>query len=160
MQLLPALLALLATSALAQDNDPPCIKACTSGHAISSECNGDETGAALDQCLCATFESSVATPLLTCVKACSASDQAVFAANLPALCRAQVLPGVTPASTTGGGSSPTTTAGGSGGSQTSATTSSGGGAATNSAKPGAAAGLVARAPVAAAGGLLAAALLL
>jgi len=117
--LITALGFILASSpALADTTNGPCVKACFSQHAISSQCNGDETGAALDQCTCASFVTSVAAPLLSCVKACPADQQSIFAGNLPSSCRGQVLPGVTPAAS---GTTPSPTAGG----QSSSTTSTG-----------------------------------
>jgi len=111
MRLFPTaiLFSLLGTyQVLAQNSsNPPCIKDCVSKNLVSSQCDGDETGAALDRCECATFRG--ATRMLTCVKACPTAEQAVFAGGLPELCREALLPGVTPA--TGSGSKPSGTGG-------------------------------------------------
>ena len=147
-------LLLAASPAIAQNTQPACIKTCTSTHAVSSQCNGDETGDALDRCLCGSYLGPAAKPMFDCIKACSSSDQSSFAAIVPALCRDQLLPGVSPAtvsSTTTSATrtgSPSTT---STGPQTTETT--------GAPKPGAAAGLTAPG-FAAAGGLIVAALLL
>ncbi|KAK1760344.1 hypothetical protein QBC47DRAFT_408421 [Echria macrotheca] len=124
------LITLLATSqslVLAQSQTPACIKDCTTKNAVSSQCNGDETGAALDKCLCNTFAG--ATAMFTCVKACPAADQAVFAADVPASCRSSLLPGVTPASSTSGSDS------GSGSSSTPTASSGGQGSSTTTGSP-------------------------
>ena len=94
---------------------------CITKNLNSSHCDGNDTGAALDQCTCASHLN--APRRFECVKTCSKEDQAVYAGKLPALCREQLLPGITP-STTGSGSS-TTTGAGSGGTASTTTTSGG-----------------------------------
>ena len=117
MHLLRTVLGLLTGSVvMAQSStNPPCIKDCLSKNALASQCDGDETGIDLDQCTCASYLGG-ATPMFTCIKTCTAADQSIFAAKLPALCRGELLPGVTAAassttpSATGGTQTPTTTA--------------------------------------------------
>jgi hypothetical protein len=94
--------------ALAQ-NDGACVTSCETTDAISSFCNGDETGAALDQCECQSFEAGA--PLINCVKACPADQISAFAAGVPASCRGQLFPGVSVSST--GAAATSTSAGGS-----------------------------------------------
>ncbi|KAK4167846.1 hypothetical protein QBC43DRAFT_361456 [Cladorrhinum sp. PSN259] len=137
MRLSTAVISLLGahhTLVLAQRNtNPPCIDECMTKNPVSSWCDGDETGAALDECRCSTFLG--ATSMFTCIKSCSTADQAVLAGNLPELCRNRLLPGITPSTTqTSTGSAattPSTTSGSSSGGATS-TTSSGTAAQTSS----------------------------
>ncbi|KAK4443729.1 hypothetical protein QBC34DRAFT_443083 [Podospora aff. communis PSN243] len=135
MHLSPSLLltTLLASAALAQTiPNPPCIQDCVTKNLNSSHCDGDETGEALDRCTCASHLN--APRRFECVKTCSKEDQAIYAGKLPALCREQLLPGIT-AVTTGSGSSTTTTGTGSGGGGAAATTTTGGGGAAQTSNP-------------------------
>ena len=104
--------ALTASCALAQSTSPACISDCSKKNAFSSHCDGDETGAALDQCTCASWLGGGGDPMIRCIRACPASDQSVFASKLPELCRNDILPGVT-ASSAAPTSTPTNTSGGS-----------------------------------------------
>lgn len=108
-----------AITAIAQSRDhPECIEKCITP--TSSFCDGDETGAAKDKCTCDTYNTSAMIP---CMRKCSTSDQASFAAIVPESCRAALFPGVTvdEAAETASESSAaaTSTTGGGGASQTS-----------------------------------------
>ncbi|KAH8754033.1 hypothetical protein BGZ57DRAFT_964593 [Hyaloscypha finlandica] len=113
------LLVPLFSLTLAQTTTPPCVASCIKTSPALSYCNGDETGAALDKCDC---DSLFGTNLITCIKACPSSEISVYAANVPALCRGTLFPGVS-LSSSSDGAAPTTTSGGSGSGAT--TTSSG-----------------------------------
>ncbi|KAK0631222.1 hypothetical protein B0T14DRAFT_501322 [Immersiella caudata] len=158
MHLSPSLiLATLLASALAQTiPNPPCIEDCIDKNLNSSHCDGGETGEALAQCTCASHFAG--TRRFDCVKTCSKEDQAIYAGKLPALCREQLLPGIT-AVTTGSGS-PTTTGGGGGGAATTTTTTTGGGGAAQTSNPAAAVRVGGVEGVVALGGLVGGLLLL
>ena len=126
------LLALLPLS-VAQTTNPPCVTDCTTKNPVSSQCDGNETGSALDTCRCNTFLG--ATKMITCIKACSAADQAVFAGRLPEACRGDLFPGLTVAP----GTTTTTTTGASGTAGTTGTT--GGPAPALTSKPNAGVGM-------------------
>ncbi|KAE9372679.1 hypothetical protein N431DRAFT_439742 [Stipitochalara longipes BDJ] len=118
----PSFLALslsLASLVLAQSSTPPCVASCETTSPASSTCNGDETGAALDQCNC---QSLIGTNLITCIKACPSDQVSVFAAGVPSLCRGTLFPGVSVSST--GGAAATTSAGTGTGNGGAATTTS------------------------------------
>lgn len=103
------LAAITATYVLAQNTNPACIKDCTSRLAISSHCDGGETGAALDRCTCNTWLGGSASPLVTCIKACPTADQSVFVSKIPELCRGDLFPGVTASSATTSTETPSST---------------------------------------------------
>ncbi|PMD49620.1 uncharacterized protein K444DRAFT_622693 [Hyaloscypha bicolor E] len=113
------LVPLLSLTLAQTTTTPPCVASCEKTSAASSTCNGNETGAALDQCTC---DSLIGTSLITCIQACPSSEISVFAAGVPALCRGTLFPGVT-VSSSSDGAAPTTSSGGSGSGAT--TTSSG-----------------------------------
>ncbi|KAF7183678.1 hypothetical protein CNMCM7691_004028 [Aspergillus felis] len=99
---------LLASSALAQTQSK-CVTTCETSHREVSACNGDETGQALDDCTCASFQGP-SDPMLVCIKACPAADVAAFAAGIPAECRSKLFPNVSVASGSGSSTaSPTQT---------------------------------------------------
>ncbi|KAL3483404.1 hypothetical protein BJX62DRAFT_244934 [Aspergillus germanicus] len=84
------LLTLAATAAVARDL-APCVEACIMDNLSASYCDGDETGSALDRCLCAGLTEQ--TPMIACMKReCSAGDQNTYAENLPQLCRSTLFP--------------------------------------------------------------------
>ena len=91
---MPSIASILFTAALlsnlvsAQQENGPCVKACPPK---SSFCDGDETGAALDQCRCASF-TLTGDPLITCVQQCPVEEQLIFANNLPDLCNSLLFP--------------------------------------------------------------------
>lgn len=99
---------LLSSLVLAQSSAGPCVSNCGF---ISSFCDGDETGAALDNCKCATYSSNAV--FVSCVKACPQTEVAKYAGLVPETCREQYFPGVAAveptASTTGGTTTATTT---------------------------------------------------
>lgn len=103
------LAAFTASCVLAQNTNPACIKDCTSRLAISSHCDGGETGAALDRCTCTTWLGGSASPLVTCIKACPTADQSVFVSKIPELCRGDLFPGVTASSATTSTGTPSST---------------------------------------------------
>lgn len=98
---------LLSTSLLphivqAQTENGACVTACFSSNPKSSFCDGDEEGAALDQCRCASY-SLTGDPQIECIKACPEDQQLTFANNLPDLCNALLFPNLdlsTPSSAT------------------------------------------------------------
>ena len=103
------LLATIASISLAQTTNGPCVQSCTTSKPTSDLCNGDETGAALDSCTCATFQKP-GLPLITCIKACPADEIAIFAGHIPASCRNSIFPGVS-ASTSSTGTGASTSSG-------------------------------------------------
>jgi hypothetical protein len=80
----------------AQSTSPQCIQSCGTAHPTSSQCDGNETGAALSTCTCNTLLNS---QLLQCFRQCSTADQAVYAASIPEPCRSQLFPNVPAVST-------------------------------------------------------------
>jgi hypothetical protein len=90
-------------------NDGACVTSCETTDPVSSFCNGDETGAALDACTCQSFEAGAS--LINCIKACPADQVSAFAAGVPASCRGQLFPGVSVS--TSGSAAPSTSASGS-----------------------------------------------
>ncbi|KAL9942613.1 hypothetical protein D7B24_000251 [Verticillium nonalfalfae] len=87
--------------ALAQNSDRPrCVATCITNNLMSSHCDGDEQGAALDECTCAALSGS---PMIACIRDCTPADQGQYAAQLPGLCRDRLLPDAEGASGGGGG---------------------------------------------------------
>ncbi|OAP60103.1 hypothetical protein AYL99_05105 [Fonsecaea erecta] len=78
------LLALVSAQSFGQ-----CVDNCISTYPTVNHCNGTETGAALDQCQCASYSPSN-DPLIDCVLGCPTDQQLAFADSLPKLC-AQTL---------------------------------------------------------------------
>ncbi|GIK07653.1 hypothetical protein Aspvir_003319 [Aspergillus viridinutans] len=116
---------LLASSALAQSQSQ-CVTSCETSHLEVSACEGNETGQALADCTCASFQGP-SDPMLVCIQSCPAADVAAFAAGIPAECRGKLFPDITVATGSGSGtasqtqtksSSSTTTTGSSTGSTT------------------------------------------
>ncbi|KAL2796256.1 hypothetical protein BJX66DRAFT_336269 [Aspergillus keveii] len=90
LPLLLLLLRTLAVTAVARDL-APCVETCIMDNLSASYCDGDETGSALDRCLCAGLSEQ--TPMITCMKKeCSTEDQNTYAENLPQLCRSTLFP--------------------------------------------------------------------
>lgn len=146
VRLTPALtiLALLHLPALIlsqsdSSSNPPCVASCVTKNPTSSQCNGNETGTALDDCTCKTYES--ASALISCINKCPAAQANDFASNVPEECRATLFPnfpgikaggaaaGLTSTSTSTTAAA-TSTAASSSGTKTIATSSSSGAAAT------------------------------
>ena len=75
---------------------PECVQTCITDNPTSSFCDGDETGADLDNCTCQSLSGSL---LVQCIQTCPQSDQAAYAAVVPESCRGQLFPGVTVTST-------------------------------------------------------------
>jgi hypothetical protein len=102
------LILLLPSLILAQSTAGPCVSNCGF---ISSFCDGDETGAALDDCKCSTFSSNAV--FISCIKACPETEVAKYAGLVPEKCREQLFPGVaavSPSSSSAGdGATATTT---------------------------------------------------
>lgn len=92
-------LSLTVGPVIAQHKWPDCIQSCITNDPVSDQCNGDETGDALDRCTCASFDGS---SLIDCVKDCPKDQQSEYASVLPDSCRSELLPG---ADSDGGGSS-------------------------------------------------------
>ncbi|KAF4153011.1 hypothetical protein CNMCM8927_006254 [Aspergillus lentulus] len=110
---------LVASSALAQSQSQ-CVTNCETSNLEVSACEGNETGQALADCTCASFQGP-SDPMLVCIKSCPAADVAAFAAGIPAECRDKLLPDISVASGSGSGTaSPTRT-----GSTSSAATTAG-----------------------------------
>lgn len=70
----------------------PCADSCGNSHPTASFCNGDETGSALDDCLCQSYLS--APDLIGCIRACPSAQVSAFAAEVPTKCRSTLFPGV------------------------------------------------------------------
>ncbi|KAM0329476.1 hypothetical protein ACHAQA_004785 [Verticillium albo-atrum] len=87
---------------LAQDR-PACVSTCIENNLMSSQCDGDESGAALDRCTCNTLNGS---NMVACINECTPADQASYAANVPELCRDTLFPN---ADDSGSGSNDDTT---------------------------------------------------
>lgn len=86
------LFSIFAVLAFAQDDDmPECVASCIDENPTSSFCDGDETGSDLDECMCASFSGSL---MIECINDCPQDEKEVFAAELPAVCRESLLPGV------------------------------------------------------------------
>lgn len=86
-----ALLTLINLPALIlADSEPPCVAKCISANPTPSLCNGDETGSALDDCTCKSYESAPA--LISCINACAAAQANAFASNIPTECRGTLFP--------------------------------------------------------------------
>jgi hypothetical protein len=84
------LLTLVATVVVARDL-APCVETCIMDNLSASYCDGDETGSALDRCLCAGLSEQ--TPMIACMKKeCSTEDQNTYAENLPQLYRSTLFP--------------------------------------------------------------------
>lgn len=142
VRLTPALtiLALLHLPALIlsqsdSSSNPPCVASCVTKNPTSSQCNGDETGSALDDCTCKSYES--ASALIGCINKCPAAQANAFASNVPEECRATLFPnfpgvkaGGAAAGLTSTTAAATSTATSASGTETIATSSSGGAAAT------------------------------
>ncbi|RHZ60712.1 uncharacterized protein CDV56_108106 [Aspergillus thermomutatus] len=90
---------LLASSALAQSQSQ-CVTNCETSHLESSACQGDETGQALADCTCASFQGPK-DPMIVCIKACPAADVAAFAAGIPTECRGKLFPEISAVSSSG-----------------------------------------------------------
>jgi hypothetical protein len=71
-------------------SNPPCVANCITNNSTSSTCNGDETGSALDDCTCKSYESGV--DLIKCINNCPAAQANAFASNVPKECRAKLFP--------------------------------------------------------------------
>lgn len=98
-----ALLLLALPAVLAATGD--CVKSCETSHPVLSICDGDETGQALDDCMCQTYEG--AAPMIDCIKGCPADQVNDFANNvIPDECRPALFPDVS-----GDGSSSKTSSG-------------------------------------------------
>lgn len=107
-------LALLAASipVMAQlSKYPECIRSCITNNSFSSFCDGDESGQDLDKCTC---ESLVGVPMIKCMQDCPVSNQALYAAKLPAMCRNTLFPAVKPGDIDSDPSATTTAGTGSG----------------------------------------------
>jgi len=91
--LFPLLLStsLLSTLIQAQTENGPCVQSCFTSNPKSSFCDGDEQGAALDQCRCASY-TLTGDPQIECIKACPEDQQLIFANNLPDLCNSVLFP--------------------------------------------------------------------
>ncbi|CRK40025.1 hypothetical protein BN1723_015643 [Verticillium longisporum] len=91
----------LALLARAQNSDRPrCVATCIANDLMASQCDGDEQGAALDECTCVTLSGS---PMIACIRDCAPADQGRYAAQLPELCHDRLLPNAEGASGGGGG---------------------------------------------------------
>ncbi|CRG83019.1 hypothetical protein PISL3812_00367 [Talaromyces islandicus] len=89
------LLILLSSGAVSLSS---CVTNCIARYPENSACTGHETGQALADCTCATFNGHN-DPLLVCIRACPSSDVADFATNIPTECRSTLVPGVTATAT-------------------------------------------------------------
>ncbi|KAM0275985.1 hypothetical protein ACHAQH_007203 [Verticillium albo-atrum] len=125
----PFILPFLALPLLAasQRDLPPCVSTCIENNLMSSQCDGDEKGAALDRCTCATLFGSL---MVSCIQDCSPADQGAYAASIPETCRDTLFPDAEAVggsgTTAGADAAATTTAeGGSTASETASTTASG-----------------------------------
>ncbi|KIN01361.1 hypothetical protein OIDMADRAFT_29034 [Oidiodendron maius Zn] len=94
-----SLLLLILPAVLSQTTaTPPCVSTCETTHPALSFCNGDETGQALDDCTCESFEN--APDLISCIKACPADQASFFTSQLPQECAGALFPSDSTTSTT------------------------------------------------------------
>ncbi|QKX64088.1 uncharacterized protein TRUGW13939_11261 [Talaromyces rugulosus] len=75
-----------------------CITNCIARYPENSACTGSESGQALADCTCATF-NGYNDQLLVCARGCPSTDVAAFATNIPTECRSTLLPGVSATAT-------------------------------------------------------------
>jgi hypothetical protein len=94
-----SLLLLILPAVLSQTTaTPPCVSTCETSHPALSFCNGDETGQALDDCTCQSFEN--APDLISCIQACPADQASFFISQLPQECAGELFPSDSTTSTT------------------------------------------------------------
>lgn len=84
-----SLLTFIAAQTGSETEFGECVNSCLTTFPIVSHCNGTETGAALDECTCASF-TPTNDPLIGCVQTCPSDQQLQYAQSLPELC-AQTL---------------------------------------------------------------------
>ena len=104
-------LPLLSSLASALNTSPPCIKSCYDANPGTLRWCQDVptmTDEILSRCTCSSFGAQ--PPLYTCLKACPASEIAIYISGPNDWCFGEFFPGVQAASTTMAGSTRTTAA--------------------------------------------------
>ncbi|KAJ0417316.1 hypothetical protein BJY00DRAFT_316092 [Aspergillus carlsbadensis] len=71
---------------------PPCVDTCIATHPSASWCSGEETGRAMEECVCRGLDGR---PMIECIAQCDPRDQWAFAGGLPGTCRERVFPNAT-----------------------------------------------------------------
>jgi hypothetical protein len=90
------LLNLMITPTLAT-RYPPCVDTCITTHPSASWCSGEETGRAMEECVCRGLDG---LPMIECIAQCDPTDQWAFAGGLSGTCRERVFPNATESEST------------------------------------------------------------